>query len=36
MGLRPTKGDKDAAGRSFEINNLERVFNRVVIFAGRS
>ncbi len=35
MGLWPTKGDKDAAGRSFEINNLERVFNRVVICEGQ-
>ena len=27
MGLRPTKGDEDAVGRSREINNLDRVFS---------
>ncbi len=27
MGLRPTKGDEDAAGRFRAINNLHRVFN---------
>jgi hypothetical protein len=28
MGLRPTKGDEAAAGRSRRINNSDRVFNR--------
>ena len=27
MGLRPTKGDEDAAGRSRGINSLDCVFN---------
>ncbi len=27
MGLRPTKGNEDAADRSRGINNLHRVFN---------
>jgi len=27
MGLRPTKGNEDAAGRFRGINNLDRVFN---------
>jgi hypothetical protein len=27
MGLRPTKGDEAAAGRSRRINNSDRVFN---------
>ena len=30
MGLRPTKGDEDAVGRSREINNLDRVFSGAV------
>ncbi len=29
MGLRPTKGHEDAAGRFFGINDLGRVFNGV-------
>jgi hypothetical protein len=27
MGLRPSKSNEDAAGRSRGINNLDRVFN---------
>jgi len=30
MGLRPTKSDEDAPGRSSRINNLDRVFNGAV------
>jgi hypothetical protein len=30
MGLRPSKVDEDAKGRSNGINNLDRVFNGVV------
>ena len=36
MGLRPTKSDEDATGRSRRINDLERVFNGAARTAARS